>query len=54
MQEGFLTTKLDLILRKKLVQYCIWSKALCDAKTGHFGRWIRNTWKDWKCGAGDG
>jgi hypothetical protein len=23
-------------------------------KPGHFGKWIRNTWKGLKCGAGEG
>ena len=46
------TSKLYLTLRKKLVKCYIWSMALL--KLGRFGQQIRNTWKDLKCGAGEG
>jgi hypothetical protein len=45
------TSKLDLNLRKKLVNCYIWSMAL---KLGRFGQQIRNTWKVLKCGLGEG
>ena len=48
------TSTLDLELRKKLVKCYIWSIALYGAELGHFGQYIRNTWKVLKCCAGEG
>jgi hypothetical protein len=45
-RECFFTRKMNLELRKKLVNCYIWSTALYGAKT-----W---TWKVLKCGAGEG
>jgi hypothetical protein len=38
-------------MRKKLVKCYIWSVALHGAETGEM---IRNSWKDLKCGVGEG
>jgi len=49
------TSKLDLNLMKKLVKCYIWSMACMVLKLLIcFGQQIRNTWKDLKCGAGEG
>ena len=48
------TRKLDLNLRKKLVNCYICSMAFYGAELGRFGQQIRNTWKVLKCGAGEG
>jgi len=40
-------------LKKKLVKCCIWSIAFVVVKTGHCGKYIRNTWKVLKFGAGE-
>ena len=37
-KKAFFTSKLDLILRKKLVNCCIWGIAMYGAGTGHFGK----------------
>jgi len=48
------TRKLDLNFRKKLVMCYIWGIASFGAqKIGHFGKYIRTTWKVLKCGAGE-
>jgi hypothetical protein len=49
-----MTSKLDFNLRKKLVKCYIWSIALYGAETWNFGKYIINTWKVLKCGAGEG
>ena len=48
------TSKLDFNLRKKLVKCYIWCMALYGAETWRFGQQIRNTWKVFKCDAGEG
>ena len=48
------SSTLDLKLRKKLVKYYIWSIALYDAETGILWAVIRNTWKVFECGTGEG
>jgi hypothetical protein len=47
------TSRLDLNLRKKLVNLYIWSIALCCAETWTLRKWVRNTWEVLKCGAGE-
>ena len=49
----FLTSKVGLNLRKKPVECYSWTTALYGAETWTFGKWIRNTWKFFKCGAGE-
>jgi len=44
---------MDLNLRMKLVKSYTWSIAKMVLKHGHFGQWIRNTWKVLRCGAGE-
>ena len=48
------TSKLDLNLRKKLKNATFGAWLCMVLKLGHFGQQIRNTWKDLKCGAGEG
>jgi len=48
------TSKLYSNLRKKLVNCYIWSRALQVQELGHFGKWVKNTWKILKCGDGKG
>ena len=53
-KKTLITSKLDLNLRKKLVK-CYFGAWFCMVlKLGRFGQQIRNTWKVWKCGAGEG
>ena len=52
-KKALFTSKLDLNLRKKLIQCCTWSKALYGAKPERFSKQIRNTWKVIKCGIGE-
>jgi hypothetical protein len=48
------TSKLDLNLRKKLVK-CTFGAQFCVVlQIGHFGKYIRNTWKILRCVAGEG
>jgi hypothetical protein len=49
-KRALFTSTLDLEWRKKLVKCYIWSIALY----GGSGRRLQNTWKVFKCGAGEG
>jgi hypothetical protein len=50
----FLTSQLYLIcIKKNNVKCYIWNIALM-LKFEHFGKYIRNTWKAFECGAGEG
>jgi hypothetical protein len=53
-KKTFLTSKLDLNLRQKLLKFYIWRIAFMELKRGHFGKWITNTLKLSKCGLGEG
>ena len=48
------TSKLDLNLRKKLVNATFGAWLCMVVKLGRFGQQIRNTWKVLICGAGEG
>jgi len=47
------SNKLNLNLRKKLVNCYIWSTALCGSETWHFRRQVCTTWEVLKCDAGE-
>jgi hypothetical protein len=45
--------ELYLHLWQELIQY-VWSIACQVLKLGRFGKQIKNMWKVWKCGVGEG
>ena len=53
-KKNLFTSKLDLHLRKKVVNCYVWSMALYGAEIGRSGLQIGNAWKVLKCGAGEG
>jgi hypothetical protein len=48
-----LTSKMDLNLSKKLVNCYLCNIALYGTEIGYWELLIRNTWKVFKCGAGE-
>ena len=53
-EKTLFTSKLDLNLKKKLMNAALGAWLCVELKLGHFGKWTRNTWKVLKCGALEG
>lgn len=50
--EKFRDTFYNFHFKKKLEKFYTWSQLRMLLKLGHFGKYIGNTWKVAKCGAG--
>ena len=52
-KKAVFVSRLGFKLRKKSTAFGVYVYVGLVLKLGHFGQWIRNTWKVLKCGAGE-